>query len=345
MRLPSTYAMIALAVGLLSAAVCGWFAPRALLMGWLTVVAPVVAAALSAAILTCALKLGRSRLLDAWETPIAAAVSWLWVAPILCAPLIFGAHALYQWNVDAEFDAQRGYLNVPFFSVRNIVYCTASIVVAVALPATQRPARLALLLIIAFVVANMIGFDWIMPLVPRWHSSDFGLRWCVNGLLIAASLAVAWQAINNRGTSENELRARIDGATLLFALDLGWLYLMFVDYITAWSGNLPDEASWYVPRVGGSWGLLIVAIVTTHVFIGTLLLSRLIKRSPKILLPLAMLMLIAQWAEAIWTVIPGIGVNSGVAVGASIVSLIIVVGVSIAWSRGLRMSTRSGAHG
>jgi hypothetical protein len=345
MRFPSSSAMIMLAVGALVAAVAGWFAPRVLLIGWLSVVAPLVATAVGAAMLICMLKLGRSRLLGDWNTPLATASPWLFFAPVLCVPLLFGADTLYGWNTNAAFVAQHGYLNVPFFAVRIVVYFAAFIGIAVSLPIAQRPSRLALLLIIAFVIANMTAFDWIVALTPHWHSSDFGLRSGVNGLLIAASLAGMWQAIHRRGTSENELRARIDGATLLFALDLGWIYLLFVDYITAWSGNLPDEATWYAPRAQGTWGTVIVAVVAVHVVIGALLLSRLVKRSPRVLLHISIAMLAAQWVEELWTVIPGNGLNNVIAVSTSLGAMVIVIVLSFAWLHFLRKPSPRVAHG
>ena len=336
---------IALLIAAAASAAFGWFAPRVLLLGWLTIVASLAAAALGAAMLVCMLRLGRSRLLDAWDAPLSVAVPWLYVMPVLCLPFVCGAGALYGWSSDAAFAGQRDYLNVPFFVVRLLLYFAATVGVAMQLPFARRPMRVAVLLLIAFVVANIIGIDTIMALTPLWHSSDFGLRWAVDGLLIAASLAVAWHAKRRRGTSEEEIRSRIDGATLLFALDLGWLYLMFVDYVTAWSGNLPDETIWYAPRTNGSWAIVIVAVVAMHVIVGALLLSRTVKRSPSALSTIAALVLAAQWLEAVWTVIPGTNADAGVAIGISLLSIAVLVGASFVWRNVSRVSHRGIAHG
>jgi len=338
-------AAIALAIGAVVAVAFGWFAPRVVLLGWLTIATSLAATALGAVLLVCMLKLGRSRLLDVWRTPLSSAVPWLYAMPVLCLPVVVGVNTLYGWNADAAFAAQRWYLNVPFFVVRMLLYFAAFIGIAVALPRAVRASRLAALLIVAFVSANMIGIDGIMALTPTWHSSDFGLRWTVNGLLIAASLAVAWQAIHRRGTNGDNIRSRIDGATLLFALDLGWLYLIFVDYITAWSGNLPDETIWYGPRIHGAWGGVAVAFVAAHVMVGPLLLSRLTKRSASTLLYLSGLMIVAQWLEAIWTVIPGTGVDAFLASGISLASVAVIVGGSFAWRNQSRRPSARIAHG
>ena len=340
-----SYPTVAVSVGVVIAATFGWFAPRVVLLGWLTVAASIAAGALGAAMLLCMLRLGRSRLLQAWDTPLLSAVPWLFAAPVLCLPLVVGADTLYGWNADTAFADQRWYLNVPFFIVRALLYLAAFVGIAVALPAAARASRLAALLIVAFVVANMVGVDAIMALTPTWHSSDFGLRWSVDGLMIAASLAVAWQSLYRRGASVDDTRSRIDGATLLFALDLGWLYLMFVDYVTAWSGNLPDEAIWYGPRTQGMWAAVFAAFVALHVLAGALLLSRRIKRSASILFPLAVLMLVAQWLESDWTIIPETGVNAVVATATSLFSLAAIVCTSLAWRTASGRTTRRMAHG
>ncbi len=342
----STRVVIPSAVGAFAAAVFGLFAPRVALVGWLTVVAPLTAAVMAGAMLACMLKLGRSRLLDAWQAPLAAAVRCLWFMPLLCLPVVFGVHTLYGWDTDPSFDAQRGYLNVPFFVVRALIYFGVWIGVAIALQTSQRPLRIALTLLILFAVANLTGIDWIMALTPTWHSSDFGLRWCLDGLLICAAAALAWHALRVRGTGEDDLRARIDGATMLFALDLGWLYLAFVDYVTAWSGNLPDEAMWYAPRIAGAWGGIAAGMIGAHVIVAALLLSRLIKRSPDALWKIAALVILAQWVETLWSVVPGLRVNAAVVVGVSLVALAAIVGVSLAAGKMLRRWTEARtAHG
>ncbi len=343
MRFNAMHAIV-LVIAALIALAFGWLAPRAPLLGWLTVVAPLAAAVLGAAMLTCILRLGRSRLLDAWNAPLSIAVPWLYALPLLCIPFVAGVGTLYGWN-DAAFADQRAYLNAPFFVVRALVYFAAFIGIAIASPTARRESRLAVLLLIAFIATNMIGFDMVMALTPQWHSSDFGLRWCVNGLLTAASFAVAWHAIRVRGANEEETRSRIDGATLLFALDLGWLYLMFVDYVTAWSGNLPDEVVWYAPRMHGAWGIVIVCVVTAHLIAGLLLLSRTIKRSSFALLWIAALMLVVQWIEAIWTIVPGTAVGAGVAIGDSMLSIVVLVIASFGWLHFAPRFSRRLMHG
>ena len=346
MRMPSMRTVTMSAVGAIAAAAVGLVAPRAVLVGWLTATAPLTAAAMGGAMLVCMLKLGHSRLLDAWQVPLATAGRGLWVMPLLCLPIVFGVHTLYGWDADPAFDAQRGYLNVPFFIVRALIYFGVWIGVAATVQASQRPARVALILLILFAVANLTGIDWIMALTPKWHSSDFGLRWCLDGLLTAAALALAWQSQRLRGSGEDDLRARIDGATLLFAFDLGWLYLAFVDYVTAWSGNLPDEAAWYAPRIAGAWGAMAVGMIGAHVIVAALLLSRLIKRSPDALLRIAALMILAQWFEALWTIVPGLRVNAAVVVAVSLIALVAIAAVLLATGGMLRRSSEvKAAHG
>jgi hypothetical protein len=40
-----------------------------------------------------------------------------------------------------------------------------------------------------------------------------------------------------------------------------WTYFAFSQYLIIWSGNLPEETTWYVARKHGGWGVIAMAIV------------------------------------------------------------------------------------
>lgn len=342
---PSITAISAWAVVAVIAAACGSFAPREVLVGMLSSCTLFAFTAMAAVMLICVLMLGGSRLSTAWRRPLGMIAQGLWFVPLLIVALIFGSVTLYRWNADAAFAAQRTFLNVPFFAVRAVLCGCALVGIALALNALRRPLHFAVVLLIVFAITNVIAFDGIMALTPHWHSSAFGLRCCVNGLLAAVALAIAWQARHDRGTGSEDFRARIDGATLLFALDLGWLYLAFVDYVTAWSGNLPDEVIWYAPRTQGAWGLVILGVVAVHALVGAALLLRIVKRSPAALFALAVLTIAVAYVEALWTVIPGTHVDTGIAVTVSLVVAVVVVGAGWSWQHLAKPHSTRIAHG
>ncbi|HEX3894688.1 MAG TPA: hypothetical protein VHW73_00615 [Rudaea sp.] len=310
-----SYKIVVAAAGVIVAVALGLLLSRTLLIAWLCAFAFFTFAAFGALMLDAMLALGGARLRGLWRPVAAGAARWIVISPIAFLPLAVGMHRVEFWSLP-EFAGQTWFLNEPFALVRAIVYFSASIVGArFILSDSGRASTKALTLLVIFIIANLAAIDWIMALTPAWHSSDFGVRWCVNGLSTAAAVAIAWQSRVRSGTSDADIGARIDGANVLFALNLGWIYLMFVDYITAWSGNLPDEAGWYAARIHGVWLDAIIGIVACHIVVGIALLFRASKRSASALRWLAALVIVAQWFESVWTIAPQPGAAVATAFG------------------------------
>ena len=315
------HAAIAPLAACVFAVVVGCTANRTLLVAWLCAFTFFTAAALGALMLRHMFVLGGARLAETWRGEFATSASWITLVPALYLAIALGIGTLFGWSSSADFAGQTWYLNWPFAIVRAIVYFVAWFVIARSLFAPRiRRSAVAAALLVLFATANLAATDWIIALTPRWHSSDFGLRWCVNGLLTAAAAIVFIQSRTRRETNAEQLLLRIDGANLIFALNLGWIYLLFVDYITAWSGNLPSEAMWYVPRMQGVWWCAIAAIVACHVAIGAVLLLRSAKRSATMLSAIATFVIVIEWVEALWTIVPGTGVH---AIGAFVVTTLV----------------------
>ena len=59
-----------------------------------------------------------------------------------------------------------------------------------------------------------------------------------------------------------------DLGNLMLAFVMLWAYVAFSQYLIIWSGNLPEEVTWYVARLNGGWGwiarLLVVSISSLH---------------------------------------------------------------------------------
>jgi hypothetical protein len=260
--------------------------------------------------------------------PASLAARCMPLAALSLLPLVVGAQRLYFWS-DGRAGAQSAYLNPPFALIRRAVYIFTWLLIAAAV--LRRPrlhawqyalAGIALLLSMSFA-----AFDGVAALWPHWHSSALGLRWCLDGVFASAAAATLW---NSRATGSDAAR-RFDLANLLLALNLGWLYLSFVDYITAWSGNLPDEAAWYLPRTHGAWAWLGLALVATHVVTGAALLFRRLKIRAPVLATIAGWLLLAQWADAVWLVFPGRAPEPIWGAAALACTLVMLIAAGLAW--------------
>ncbi len=83
-----------------------------------------------------------------------------------------------------------------------------------------------------------------------------------------------------------------DLGNLLLTFVIVWAYMVYFDYMLAWIANVQHETTWFIPRTTGVWGGVAVALVVTHLAIPFfVLLSRDVKRSPRALTAVAILVL------------------------------------------------------
>jgi hypothetical protein len=96
-----------------------------------------------------------------------------------------------------------------------------------------------------------------------------------------------------------------DLGKLLLALVMLWAYFAFSQFLIIWSGNLPEEIRWYLPRTRGGWGAIVLAVVILHfAFPFLFLLSRSIKRNAGKLVLVAVLILVMRYFDYLWMIAP-----------------------------------------
>jgi hypothetical protein len=249
------------------------------------------------------------------RAPLLAASRVLPLLALLLLPILFGMAWLYPWTQaavpgDTHIAQQRWYLDPPFFVLRAVLCFAAWLWLAHGLRRRlrdpQRDASLprfaALGLIVYLLTVSVAAVDWIMSLVPAWHSSIFGLIVATGQLLAAAALGV-W---SRAGDCASPSRPGDLGSVLL-VLVLAWSYLAFMDYLTVWIADLPGETVWYLPRLRTSWRWLGVWLVVFHLLLPfAVLLSRRAKQNRRWLRGIAGLLLLAQAAYALWLVLPSL---------------------------------------
>ena len=96
-----------------------------------------------------------------------------------------------------------------------------------------------------------------------------------------------------------------DLGKLLLALVMLWSYFAFSQFLIIWSGNLPEEIRWYLPRIHGAWGAIALAVIILHfAFPFLFLLSRSLKRNAGKLVIVAGLILLMRLVDLLWTIVP-----------------------------------------
>jgi len=152
------------------------------------------------------------------------------------------------------------------------------------------------------------SIDWLMSLSPGWASTIYGF-YVIVGQVVAALAFVILVSLFLSGRAPLEGRFRSehfhDYGKLLLAFIMIWAYFAVSQFIIIWSGNLPEETTWYMGRMNGGWKWASIVLVFAHFFLPfVLLLSRNLKRDKKRLAQVAALMLVVRWLDVYWLAAP-----------------------------------------
>jgi hypothetical protein len=248
------------------------------------------------------------------HAPLLAAALTAPLAGALFLPLIASAPWLYPAPADPE-TFKSVYLTPTFVAARTLTYFALWTVLASWAHAvwgdTDRMKVCASAgLIIYAVTGSLAGVDWLQALTPRFHSSIYGLLFLTFQMLAGFAFAVL-VALRRPDAETHQY-----GAILVAALLL-WAYNHAMQYIIIWSGNMPNEAVWYMRRETGAWGFALWGLFLLQ-FVApfSALLSHRVRRSRQSLLILAAGTLALRLLEAAALALPGIASNLGaVAVG------------------------------
>ena len=158
------------------------------------------------------------------------------------------------------------------------------------------------------LTASFAAVDWVMSLDPQWGSTIYGLIFLVGQGLSALCLSIIMLSVLTRYSPYDRLIKPTlfhDIGKLTLAFVMLFAYFSFSQWLIIWSGNLPDEISWYLQRIRGAFGWVIIGIVLLHFALPfTLLLSRDRKRAGRRLIPIAILLMIMRLVDIYWYTIP-----------------------------------------
>src|SRR2546423_1892377 len=248
---------------------------------------------------------------------------------LLFVPVAIGLRHIYPWTDAAVMNATpalqkkaASFLNPSFFILRAFIYFAFWLVAAILLnwlsfqqdraAGRKVKKRMQMVsgpgLVLLILCTNFASIDWVMSLDPAWFSTIFGLifvaAWTLSAL---AFTTLVTTCVSAREPMNMVVQPRHfhDWGNLTLALVMLWTYFAFSQYLIIWSGNLPEETTWYVARKHGGWGAIALGIVILQfAFPFVMLLSRGLKKSAQKLALLAALILAMRVIDVIWLVEP-----------------------------------------
>lgn len=247
---------------------------------------------------------------------------------IMFVPIVLGAHRLYKWT-DAHEIAEHPilqekskYLNLTFFSIRALIYFAIWMALAYFLnrwsllqdrTAERQYAKKMRVLsgpgMVLFVfTVTFASIDWFMSLDWEWSSTIYGFIFVAAWGLSALAFTIAVMAALSKQEPMNNVVAQLhfhDLGKLLLAFVMLWSYFAFSQFLIIWSGNLPEEIRWYLPRTHGMWGAIALIVIVLHfAFPFLFLLSRSLKRNAGKLVIVAVLILVMRLFDLFWMIMP-----------------------------------------
>jgi hypothetical protein len=250
------------------------------------------------------------------------------VLTLLYLPLLLGLHDLYEWThhdiveADPVLSGKSRYLNTPFFLLRTTLYFAVWNAIAYFLnrwsleqdrsPDPRIAQRMQALsgggLVAYGLTITFASFDWVMSLDPHWFSTIYGVLFMGGQGLTALAFLVIVLAWLSRREPLNTIVVPThfhDLGNLMLAFVMLWAYFSFSQYLIIYSGNLPEEITWYTRRLFTGWRVIGIGLVVFHFAVPFLiLLSRTVKRNPDLLVKVAIGVIVVRLIDLFWLIAP-----------------------------------------
>ena len=256
----------------------------------------------------------------------------MWTFPLLALlgiPFVLGTHDLYHCThsdvvaADPLLSKKTWWLNEPFFYGRVAFYFASWMILTHKLyklsikqdvdPDPTIPAQMRKVsawgLPLFAVTASFAAFDILMSLDPHWFSTIFGVYFFAGGFLSALCvITLVSLAFQKRGDMLQGIVTKEhyqDLGKFMFGFTVFWAYIGFSQYMLIWYANIPEETIWFRHRLEHGWEYHSAVLLIFHFILPfIILLPRWTKRSPGILGTMAVWLLIMQWFDLHWLVMP-----------------------------------------
>lgn len=166
---------------------------------------------------------------------------------------------------DTLIQGKTGYLNVPFFLIRALIFMGGWILYrqtarknSLLLDKTgdltyyKKNFKIAAAYLAFFLVSeSMMSWDWIMSVDPHWYSTLFG--WYVFASFFVSgitTIALITLYLKSRGYLEYVNNSHFhDLAKFMFGISVFWTYLWFSQFMLMWYSNIPEEVTYFKFRI------------------------------------------------------------------------------------------------
>ncbi len=152
----------------------------------------------------------------------------------------------------------------------------------------------------ALTTASVTPWFWMMSLNAEWYSTMYSWYTFASTFVAGVSLIALWVIyLKNKGylelTNQEHLQ---DLGKFMFAFSIFWTYLWFAQYMLIWYANIPEETSYFIPRVRGVYkGIFFLNLIVNFVCPILILMKRSAKRNYTLMTFMCVLILFGHWID------------------------------------------------
>jgi hypothetical protein len=270
------------------------------------------------------------------KRPMEAIASYLpYGAAFLFLTLVLSSlhlNHLYHWMDPALYDktspeydeiisGKSGFLNVPFFLIRTVVYLGGWILFLRAFMKKsaiemqgynvsnwKSSQQLAAWFLVFFAVTSSTSaWDWIMSIDTHWFSTLFGWYTFAGFFVSALSMiTLITLYLKNQGllpeVNDNHIH---DLGKFMFAFSVFWTYLWVSQFMLIWYSNIPEEVTYFMDRFANYKFIFILNLFLNFFFPFLVLMRRGSKRNYNLLFFVGIVIIFGHWSDNFVMIMPG----------------------------------------
>jgi len=259
-----------------------------------------------------------------WE----AGASNLWLMLLAFIPIFANLRSLYPWADPAKVDAdpvmqhKQALLNPGMYIGMTVFFFAVWMLISFILNRSSAKqdvtgdinlangrANLGAPGILIFVVTVTLATTmWVMSLDAKWFSTIWGFMFCAGMALITNAFGAIMLFLFRHVKPTADLvtpRITKDLGNMMLTFTVFWAYMGISQFLIIYSGNLPEENTYYITRLSSSWWGLGTFVLFGQFFLSFLfLLSGRTKRLVGLLAAVALWIFFMRSLDIFWIVMP-----------------------------------------
>lgn len=164
----------------------------------------------------------------------------------------------------------------------------------------------------ALTTASVTPWFWLMSINAEWYSTMYSWYTFISSFVSGMSLIALWIIyLKNKGYLELTNQEHLhDVGKFMFAFSIFWTYLWFSQYMLIWYANMPEETSYFFPRVKGVYkGIFFLNLIVNFVCPILILMKRSVKRNYTLMTFMAVVIIFGHWIDFYQMVMASVSPN------------------------------------